>query len=430
MVKNMEGYKQKFDVIVIGGGFAGTAAALAAARENASVLLIEQGGALGGAAVNCLVNPFMRYWALHDDVPLEERAYVNKGIFLQIVNRLKEIGGIEKYEMIFHEEYLKIVLDRMMTEAGVTVLFHSLLIDSLTENGTVKAVTVSNKGGKQTFSADYFIDATGDADLTAMSGFPYHVGREADGHCQPMTLCFRIGNIDMETFSATYQTITPLYQKMKKLGKIKNPREDVLMIRNMVYGTIHFNTTRIVKRNPLDPFDLSRAEMEAREQVFEMYYFLKEHAAGFQNSDLIMSAPQIGVRESRMIDGLYTLTKEDILSCKKFEDAVAAGNYMIDIHNPDGTGSLLINIPKGDYYTIPYRSLIPQGASNLLTAGRCISASHEAQAACRIMPICCCMGEGAGAAAGLAAAENIAVSEVDTHQLQSLLKKYGAFLPE
>ena len=427
---------KKYDVAVIGGGFSGVAAAISAARGGASVILAEKSNCLGGAACNCLVNPFMCYWTF------EENGYVMKkqlsdGIFNEILEEMKKLEyeidgktyGENKPVGTFHEEYLKLALNRMAENAGVDLLFHANLVASECEDGAVKSVTLSGKSGTFNLEARYFIDASGDADLAFLSGFGYRLGRDADNLCQPMTLCFRLSNIDIDKFHSLPQGyINNLYNKFQDEGKIKNPRENVLMFSNYLNGVIHFNSTRIVKLNPTDPFDLTKAEIEAREQVFELFLFMKRNIPGFENCELMMTAPEIGVRESRMIEGEYTLTEGDLLNLTKFDDAIAYGRYSIDIHSPDGTGTYLHHFKKDEYYSIPYRCSVPKGAENLLVAGRSISADHTAQSAVRIMPIVCCIGEGVGTAAAMAAKEAIPVSGVNTEELRRILKKNGAFI--
>ncbi len=413
----------KCDIIVVGGGFSGVAAAVSAARENAKVLLLEKSGFLGGAAGNCYINPFMGYTTRING----KTVALSDGIFTEILERLDEKGGLHRNRVTFSEEILKLVFDEMTEECGVDVLFHAYLTRAEREGGHVKSVTVTGKGGELTFSADYFIDATGDADLAALAGCPYRIGREADGLCQPMTLCFRLSNVDVDLAFRNTQKINALYRQFREDGRILNPREDVLKFRYVADGVLHLNSTRIVKKSPFDLFDLSYAEREARRQMFELYTFLKENCEGFENSVLLSSAPEIGVRESRMIDGLYTLTVEDLKGCVKFDDSVAACNYDIDIHNPEGTGTSHYYFEEGTYYTIPYRSLIPKEAENLLVAGRCISGSHEAQASFRIMPTCCSTGQAAGIAAAAAVQDRTTVPETDIRRIQALLKKHRAF---
>ena len=241
-----------------------------------------------------------------------------------------------------------------------------------------------------------------------------------------MTLCFRIADVDCEAYAREYSQINERYQKFRKEGKIRNPREDILTFRMLVNGVVHFNSTRIVKRDPTDAFDLTRAELEAREQLFELYTFLRDNTEAFRNSTLLTSASSIGVRESRMIDGEYLLTGKELIDCVKFEDSIALGNYDIDIHNPEGTGTSHYYFPEGQYYTIPYRALIPKDSENLLVAGRCISVDHEAQASIRIMPTVCCLGQAAGCAAGLAASDGCSVRDVSMDRLHELLSQNNA----
>lgn len=409
-----------YDLIVVGGGFAGTAAAIEAARSGLHVLLIEQSNCLGGAASNCLVFPYMNWYLMRDG----KKIPLCRGIFTEINQALADFRDAVDPDMstaLFHEEYLKIVLQRMAIDAGITFLFRSYLTQVNCEDGHVRSITVVNKSGQMEFSADYYIDATGDADLTHLAGFPCRLGRPEDGLCQPMTLCFRASNVDVPQFKAERAEINKLYSEYRQAGKIKNPREDVLAFYTPFEGIVHFNSTRIVRRNPTDAFDLSAAEVEAREQALELFLFLKHNFESFRHAHLLSTAAQIGVRESRMVCGEYELTAEDLKSCTQFPDAIACGNYELDIHNPEGTGTSHYFFKEGEFYTIPYRSLIPRGAKNLLVAGRCISASHEAQAAIRIMPIVCNIGQAAGAAIALSCQQHIGVANIDVSALQSKL---------
>ena len=421
---------EKFDIIVAGGGFAGAAAAIAAARCGQKVLLFDKSNCLGGAAVNCLVNPFMPYSTKVDS----EFKSLSAGIFEEILNRLTSMRNLtgemiySDRKRIFSEEHLKLVLNEMALEAGVTLLFHAYLCDVIISDGKIQHLTVATKSGNIDLTADYYIDATGDADLAVRSGCSYHLGREADHLCQPMTLCFRVSNVDLEKFEQERSQIQTLYKEFKASGKIKNPREDVLIFHTIQKNVLHFNSTRVVKLNPVDPFDVTRAEVEAREQVLELYLFLKENFESMKNAELLSTAAEIGVRESRMIDGLHLLTGKELIDCSKFEDSIACGNYDIDIHNPEGSGTSHYYFPAGQYYEIPYRSLLPKEISNLLVAGRCISVDHEAQASIRIMPIVCCLGEAAGVAAAVAAKSNVVPANADIAEIQRILTENGAVI--
>ena len=424
-----------YDLIVAGGGLTGTAAAVAAARGGLHVLLVEQSGALGGAACTCLINPFMPYSTVLPTESHPEGAHValSRGLFAEITDRLRARGECavtvnQRGECTtFSEEHLKLVLDQMTEEANVNVLFHATLCGVEKDGETLRAVQVITKAGVLRLSADLFIDCTGDADLAVMSGCPYHLGR-ADRLCQPMTLCFRLGNIDTEAFRANYQDVQRVYREWQAAGKTDNPRENVLTFATLNKGVVHFNTTRIVKLDPTDPFAVSKAERMARRQMEDIWRMLRESFDFCKNAELLMSASQIGVRESRMIDGKHLLTVEELKACTRFPDAIAAGNYDIDIHNPEGSGTSHYYFPNGQYYTLPYRSLCPLNAENLLVAGRCISSTHEAQASYRVMPIVTCLGEAAGTAAAVAHKMNAPLHEVDMNALQQTLRANNAFI--
>ena len=415
---------KKWDLIVVGGGMTGVAAAVAARRKGLEVLILEKSGFLGGAACTCLINPFMPYSTQVNG----EKFLLSRGFFTEMRELLKEIGGYTgKNSEDIHEEYLKIAFDRLVTKEGIQPLFHAFLAGVEKEGETITAVKVATKAGVLTFKARYFIDSTGDADLATQAGCPFHLGRE-DNLCQPMTLCFRIGNVNIPVFNEHRKEMQEAYKKFQAEGKIKNPRENVLVFYTLVDGVLHFNTTRVVKHNPTDPLDVTNAEIIAREQMLEMYKFLHENVPGFENAQLLYSAGEIGARESRMIDGEYVLTETDLKDCVRFDDAIAAGNYDIDIHNPEGSGTSHYYFPAGTWYTIPYRSLQPKNVNNLLVAGRCISCTHAAQASIRIMPIVTTIGEAAGIGVAAAAKDNVSVKQADIKWIREQLLAEGAFL--
>lgn len=419
----MEIIMKKYQLAVVGGGFAGVAAALSAARAGVKVIIIEKGNALGGAAVNCLVNPFMPY---HTEID-GERVDLSAGIFAEIHEALEERCSTMPGDS-FLEEELKFILGEKVAEAGIDLLFHAYIFKTDREDGKIKSVSVATKCGVMEIEADYFIDATGDAQLSYLAGCPTVLGREPDHLCQPMTLCFRVGNVDVDKFFASKPHLNEVHAKALEAGELSNPRENILVFKTPIKNVLHFNTTRVIKLDPTNPEDVTAAEVMARRQVYEIYDFMKEHAEGLEDSFILATAAEIGVRESRMIIGEYVLTEADCRGEVKFEDGIAACNYDIDIHNPEGTGTSHYYFPAGAYYTIPYRSLIPQGVSNMLVAGRCISSDHGAQASYRIMPVVCCLGEAAGTAMALAVGGNSDVRDVDVEELREILRNNGAFI--
>ncbi|MBQ4087154.1 MAG: FAD-dependent oxidoreductase [Clostridia bacterium] len=420
----MINYKEKYDIIVVGGGFSGVACAISAARDGASVLLVEQTNCLGGAANINLVSPFMGNHIPKDGV---ERFPLSMGLFQEIVAEMKKLDG-RSSEGMFSDESLKLVLQRMALSAGVALLFNTTFVRAIAENEMVTAVEFVNKSGVFCKEATYFVDATGDGDVAVSAGCPYQVGRNEDNLCQPMTLCFRVANVDIPAFEEGYKDLQKLYKEYQTAGKIKNPREDILRFHMVLDNVLHFNTTRVVKYDPTNGEDISQAEVIAREQVFEMMAFLKENAKGFEKAQLMSTAMRIGTRESRMIQGEYVLTEHDIMELKKFPDGIAACRYDMDIHSPDGSGTYHWFLPPGEYYTIPYRTLLPLKAKNMMVVGRCISSTHMAQASYRIMPVVCCIGEAAGTALAMAKCENIMPGQVDTDKLRSILVEHGAFV--
>ncbi len=413
---------KKYDIAVIGGGFSGTAAAIAAARGGAKVIIIEKSNALGGAATNCLVNPFMPYKTNING----ETTALSAGIFKELHKKLEARSAM--MGEAFLEEELKYVMSEAVAEEGIAILYHAYIFKANKVDNRILSVSVATKQGEMEIEADYFIDATGDAQLAFLSDCPTRLGREPDNLCQPMTLCFRVGNVDVERFYESRPQLNEAHRRALEAGELINPRENILVCKTPNNNVLHFNTTRVVKKNPTDPEDITQAEFLARRQVYEIYEFMKKHADGLENSFLMMTAAEIGVRESRMIIGEYVLTETDCRSFTKFDDGIAACNYDIDIHNPEGSGTSHYYFPEGEFYTIPYRSLIPKGVSNMLVAGRCISSDHGAQASYRIMPTVCCIGEAAGTAIAMAHKDKSDVRDVNTNKLRELLKANGAFI--
>lgn len=418
-----------FDIIVVGGGLSGASASITAARMGKSVLLIEKYNCLGGVASFGPVIPFMANYT-HDPIT-GERLELSGGLYLEILDSLNKVSRPQSpWPECFSEEYLKLVLNRMAQESGVELLYQSVVTDVKRSGEWIKSITVHNVSGNTEYTADCFIDATGDGNLCYMAGYPFRLGRDSDKRCQPMTLCFRIGNVNTDSFKKEHQRINTLWSKMQAEGKIKNPRENLLIFHTVGEGVLHFNSTRVIGLDPTNAEEVTRAEIEAREQVFEIYNFLTNNFSAFKDSVLLSTGMQIGVRESRKIIGEYTITEEDIKDCKRFYDGIALCNYDMDIHSPDGGGTSHYYLEKGEYYSIPYRCLIPKGSKNLLVTGRCISATHEAQSSLRIMPCCIALGQASGVASALFDKSTGGVSDIDINTLKQSLIDMGASLED
>ncbi|MBO5213977.1 MAG: FAD-dependent oxidoreductase [Clostridia bacterium] len=413
---------KQYELIVVGGGLTGVAAAISAARNGVKTLLAERTGWLGGALSNNLVFPFMPWWTVMPDGSTKD---LSDGIFTEMLQRANQYGTPQK-RIAFDPEYFKLILDEMVKEAGVDVLFHANLCDVKTEDRKIQSLTFAVKGGFLDLDAKYFIDATGDGDLFAFAGCEYQLGRDSDNLCQPMTTCFRLYNVDVEKFRKEKPEMQKLYKEYQAQGKITNPRENLLIMDYFGPGAVHFNSTRVTHRNPTDPFDLSEGEAVARKQVFEIVSMLRGNFESCKDAKIMSIAPEIGVRESRKLRGVHLLTEQELKDCTVFEDSIALGNYDIDIHNPAGSGTSHYYFKDGTYYTIPYRSLLPKEFDNLLVAGRCLSATHEAQASVRIMPICATMGQAAGTAIGVMKKTNTNAHEVDVKEIQRILEEAGA----
>jgi len=407
------------DVIVIGGGTAGVAAAVAAGRNGAGTLLIERYGFLGGSMTAGLVNPFMEFHA--------DGEQIVRGIFQEIVDRLKDLHGYDERTQAFDVEAMKLAADQIVKEVGVKLLLHTCVIDALVEGNAIRGVVVHNKSGRQAILGKVIVDATGDGDVSVMAGAQYEKGRKEDGLTQPMTLNFKMGGVDVERVPASDE-INRRFKEAKAKGEITIPRENVLWFPTTRRGEIHFNTTRVVRADGTNAEDLTRAEVEGRRQMAELVKFLKEKVSGFEGAYLASSGTEIGIRESRRIMGEYVITGEDITEARKFEDVIARGSYPIDIHSPTGEGTVNPPMAPGASYDIPYRSLVPKDVDNLLVAGRCISSTHEGQSAIRVIPIVVAMGQAAGVAAALSAKFNVLPRRLDVALLQRTLRSQGANL--
>lgn len=439
------------DVVVVGGGPAGISAAIAAGRLGCKTILLERYGFLGGMSTIAGVYPWMTFHT-------EGGRQVIFGLAQEIVDRLVKLGaspghlrdtiGFVHTVTPFDGEAFKLLALDMLREANVKVLLHSYVDEVKTEENTIQSVLVATKSGRIEIRGGMFVDATGDADLALMAGAPVLKGRDSDQQTQPMTLKFRMRGVDTAVIKEKMMQepenfygktlvdklaelpltgIQGFYREWQQAGLPIN-RDQVLLFVGPEPDEVVVNCTRIQGLDGTDVEDLTRAEEEGLRQVMMMARFLKKSIPGFEKAVISSVAPQIGIRETRRIEGLYTLTADDVIEGRKFADAIAKSGYPIDIHDPTGKGVTAAWIKGDGAYDIPYRSLVPKGIANLLVGGRCISTSHEAQATTRLTPSCMATGQAAGTAAALALQTQKHPAEVDINLLQQELRRQNAYI--
>jgi len=419
------------DVVVCGGGPGGFPAAIAAARHGARTVLVERYGFLGGLATAGLVAPILAHTASQSHTPIVE--------------------GILKGGVRFDAEALKVVIDEMCREAGVRLLLHSYISGVAMERGRIAAVVVENKSGRQAVAGKVFVDATGDADVAYRAGAPTTQGRAFDGRGESMGSFFHLAGF--EPLSAERKDeLRRLIEREMEDGRFHfyNPN----FLNDNAYHRDHTsnNMTRF-GGNSTDAEDMTEAELNIRRDVWELVRYLRATVPEFRDAYVQQTSPQVGPRESRQVAGPYALTGDDIVQGRKFHDAIARGSWWIDIHCPLGNtypvhlctvecpkgadcpfwaaehermrSRTALHPPVGDWYDIPYRTLLSVKVPNVLASGRCISATHEGMAGARVMGTCMAIGQAAGTAAALAVADGVDPAHVDIRRLQEMLRGDG-----
>jgi glycine/D-amino acid oxidase-like deaminating enzyme len=441
------------DVVVCGGGPGGFPAAIAAARHGAKTVLIERYGFLGGLATAGLVTPILAHTASESPTPIVE------GLLREVTERMHALGGAPTWEKTcarrgieFDAEALKVVLDEMCAEAGVQVLLHTLVSNVIMEGERIAALIVENKTGRQAIRAKLVIDATGDADVAFRAGATTTHGRPFDGRGESMGSFFHLAGF----------TPPDPEQRKELQQRIQREMED---------GRFHFYNASFLGRNAhhkdhtaanmtrfggdsASGADMTRGEVSVRREVWDLVRYLRATVPGFEDCYVQQTSPQVGPRESRQIVGPYALSGDDIHAGRKFADAIARGSWWVDIHCPFGhtypvhlctaecpkgaecpywvaehermpANRAALFPPQGDWYDIPYRSLLSVSVPNLLSSGRCISATHEGMAGARVMATCVAIGQAAGTAAALAIAQGVLPAAVDVAALQRALREDG-----
>lgn len=424
------------DIVVCGGGTAGISAACCAARHGAKVILLERWPSLGGMATNALVN----IWHTSDRTKPVIRGFVQEAI---------ERGGRFVRQMAhyptrpetheFDSTGMRMVFDRMLRDASVRVFCNLAAVESVVEDGRMRAVLVDTKTGRKAVRGKIFIDATGDGDVAANAGLPFDFGRAADGLVQGMTMMFRLRGLDPARIKAHPEDAQHVFELMKKLrdeGKfppfleaaarsyLASPRDPI----------VSYNMCPVAG-NPLDEEELTRLSAQAREQVYRYVDLWREMMPGFEGADVEQMGFALGIRESRRIRGIKTLEAPMVVNALKQPDAIGHGFWMIDIHDPKGSGHTTwvdqkkeMMPPVGESYHIPLGICLNDRLPNLAVVGRCISATHEALASVRLQSHCMVMGQGVGTCAALALGAGVEMAEFDVRALQARLRQDGVYL--
>ena len=435
----------EFDVVVIGGGPAGLAASTSAARLGAKVLLVERYGFLGGMGTAGGVTNFAGLYGRKNG----QMQQVVHGVVDELLERIAALGGLNAPQdgmqgRIRVQSYdissLKCAADQLLVASGVQILFHAWAAAVVMQGPRIQALIVETKSGRMAIRAHKFIDCSGDADVAHFAGVPYEVGDGMGSGLYPTTM-FRVGHVDAAQALAAvgeFKAINTLMAQVQidKPGRYQFPREGAILRPQKNPTEWRANVTQIsnasgVAMDATDARQLSDGELVGRRQITDYFSFLRHEVPGFANASIVDIAAQIGVRETRRIQGQYVLTGEDILASSRFDDAVGINAWPMELHtagridwqfprNWDSTDSRVYN-------DLPWRMLLPAKVDNLLVAGRCASMTHEGQSAARVSGACFVMGQAAGTAAAMLSSSQT-FADINVKDLQQNLIRDAVYL--
>ncbi len=415
------------DVLVVGSGSAGATAAITAAHFGVSVTLVERYGFMGGISTQVL-DTFYGFYTPGSN-PRKVVGGNHDLVVDELIKRKAAIYRPNTYGagqgITYDPEILKVVWEQLATQVGVRLYYHALVVDVIREGDSIGGVVIASKAGLFRLLATVVIDASGDADVAARMDVPFESSK--DGPIQSLTTTFKLINVDIEKAKSVKKA--ELHAKMQQAAELGYdlPRKEGSVHITPLPGVMATNMTRVRDVDPLDLYQLSKAEIEGRRQALEYARFLIEQIPGYEKAALGGLSTQIGIRESRRIFGEYRLTRADVLSARKFEDVIAQCGAPIEEHHA-GQDTRWEYLPEGETYHIPYRCLLPQKVEGLLVAGRCLSADHDAHASVRSMGQCMAMGQAAGTAAVIALKHHCPPRAIPVPELQSELRKIGAVL--
>ncbi|WP_316190637.1 FAD-dependent oxidoreductase [Bradyrhizobium sp. SZCCHNS2096] len=427
----------EYEVAVLGGGPAGIAASVAAARAGRRTLLIERYGFLGGMGTAAGVTNFC---GLHANVHGEMHRVV-QGVATELLARIDRLGGLNAPHLVlgkilaqaYDTAAYKIAADDLLAAHKVDILFHALGAGVVMDDArNIAALAIETKSGRQAVRANIFIDCSGDGDLAAWAGAPFEVG-DGEGHMLYPSMMFRLNGIDPARAGEAWQTIPRLMAAAEAAGTHKFPRKAAIVRpqRSPVEWRVNFTQLARADGSAISGIvadDLTQGEIVGRRQAVEAFEFLRT-VPGFEQAYIVDLPPQLGIRETRRVTGGYCLTGEDVLGCASFSDSIGVNGWPIEAHV---AGDVIFKFPpipqSRGYNELPYHMLVPEGIDNLLVAGRCASMTHEGQSAARVSGACFAMGEAAGAAAAQSLAAKTRPREISIDTLQLELTQRGAFI--